>query len=339
MSPKDQTKQPTPIFISSTREDLIEYREAVKEVLHRLEMIVRGMEYFGSKPGNPKDECLRVVASCRLYIGIFAMRYGSVETETGKSMTQLELEEAVRLKLPILIYMLDEGKQPLLPKYVDTGHSAERLKALKEDLKRKFVVSFFTTPEDLAKRVSQDVPQLLNGIDVGAGLHDRGDQNGLRKVYSVALPRTMNVVGQCEGMLRDMAKTGGHDFDRETIQLADVERICRAVDPNGAAPLVVGGNPQDGWKYATWLGYLCYWRDRSRQFDQDIRVFSAFLEPEHIALLALVEQCSYFRQLDALRGMHVRSRDFSWIASSIWDYFKLTKDLERYVTKIKGMYS
>jgi hypothetical protein len=161
-----QPKQHIPVFVGSTYEDLTEYRNAVRDALHRLETIVRGMEYFGSKPGSPKDECIKAVASCRLYIGIFAMRYGSVDEETGKSMTHLEFEEACRLKLPSLIYLLDEEKQPVLAKFVDTGDKAERLSALKAELKKRFVVSFFTSPEDLAKRVTQDLPPLLKDIGV-----------------------------------------------------------------------------------------------------------------------------------------------------------------------------
>ena len=166
MSSTGQPKQHIPVFVGSTYEDLTEYRNAVREALHRLETIVRGMEYFGSKPGSPKDECLKAVASCRLYIGIFAMRYGSIDEETGKSMTHLEFEEACRLKLPSLIYIIDEEKQPVLPKFVETGPNAERLQALKAELKKKYVVSFFTTPDDLAKRVTQDLPPLLKDIGV-----------------------------------------------------------------------------------------------------------------------------------------------------------------------------
>ncbi|MGJ0492785.1 DUF4062 domain-containing protein [Methylobacter sp.] len=161
-----QPKQNVPIFVSSTYEDLIEYRSAAKETLHRLETIVRGMEYFGSKPGSPKEECLKAVRSCHVYIGIFAMRYGSVDEESGKSMTHLEYEEATKLGLPSLIYLIDEQTQPVLPKFVETGDKAESLKALKEELMKKYMVSFFTTPEDLAKKITQDLPPILQGIGV-----------------------------------------------------------------------------------------------------------------------------------------------------------------------------
>ena len=85
---------PFPVFVGSTFQDLQSYRTAVRQALHELEAVVRGMEYFGSLPDTPKEECLRIVRSCRAYVGIFAMRYGSIDEATGKSLTHLEYEEA-----------------------------------------------------------------------------------------------------------------------------------------------------------------------------------------------------------------------------------------------------
>lgn len=150
-----------PIFVGSTSVDLAAHREAVLYALQRLETIARGMEHFGSLPGTPKDECLRCVRDCRVYIGIFAMRYGSIDPETGKSITQVEYEEAQRFHLQSLMYLIDEERQPVLPKHIDFGESAEKLTALKSLVKQHHVVSLFTTPEDLAMRVTQDVARLI----------------------------------------------------------------------------------------------------------------------------------------------------------------------------------
>ncbi len=166
MSNLGQPKQYVPVFVGSTYEDLKEYRNAVREALHRLEAIVRGMEYFGSKPRSLLEECLKAVRSCRVYVGIFAMRYGSLDEESGKSMTHLEYEEAARLGLSVLIYLIDEQSQPILPGFVETGEGAKKLLDLKTELKNKYTVSFFTPPEDLAKRIVQDLPPVLEGIGV-----------------------------------------------------------------------------------------------------------------------------------------------------------------------------
>jgi hypothetical protein len=81
-------------------------------------------------------------------------------------MTHVEYDEAQRLSLPTLVYIIDEERQPVLPIFVDTGEKAQLLRELKEELKKKYQVSFFTTPEDLSKRIAQDLLSVLEGIGV-----------------------------------------------------------------------------------------------------------------------------------------------------------------------------
>jgi hypothetical protein len=173
---------PFRVFVGSTFEDLQLYRSAVLEALHKLEVAIVGMEYFGSQPQAPAEACVTAVAKRQAYIGIFAMRYGSIDPAHGLSITQLEYDEAQRLNMPSLIYLLDEEHQPILQKYVDTGRSAEMLKNLKQRLKKQHVVSFFTTPDDLAKRIVLDVPSLA--AQVGAEVR----QSELAKILT-AIPR------------------------------------------------------------------------------------------------------------------------------------------------------
>jgi len=159
-----ETKQYIPIFVGSTFVDLQPYRRAVRDSLSQLETIVRGMEYFGSKPGSPVEECLEVVRSCKVYIGVFGMRYGTIPDGYERSMTHLEYDEAQKLNLPSLIYIIDEENQPVLPKHVETGDGARKLRELKDILTKRHVVSFFTIPEDLAAKILHDVPEALKRI-------------------------------------------------------------------------------------------------------------------------------------------------------------------------------
>jgi len=138
------------------------------------------MEFFGALPGTPKEECLRLVRSANAYIGIFAMRYGFVDPKSGKSLTQLGYEEAQIIRLPSLIYVIDEEAHPVLPKHVDTGPSAEMLRSLKALLMKSHVVNFFSSPEDLAAKVTQDVVRLTSAI---------AKKNRQRK-FSPKLPQT-----------------------------------------------------------------------------------------------------------------------------------------------------
>jgi len=65
-----QIKQHIPIFVSSTYEDLIPYREEAQRILMQLEQIIKGMEFFGSDTRSSIEVCLSKVRECKLYIGI-----------------------------------------------------------------------------------------------------------------------------------------------------------------------------------------------------------------------------------------------------------------------------
>jgi hypothetical protein len=174
------TRPNVAVFVSSTFTDLQVYRRKIQDALTQLETVVRGMEQFGSKPGSPVEECLKVVQSCRLYVGVFGMRYGSVPEGHDKSMTNIEYDEAQRLGLPSLIYLLNEN-HPIPAKDVEIGPNAEKLEALKEQLKKRHVVSFFTTPEDLQARIMYDVPTQLAGmgVEVTGGLANAEEASDL----------------------------------------------------------------------------------------------------------------------------------------------------------------
>lgn len=155
---------PSALFVSSTFADLERHRVLVREAISRLEHQSIAMELFGALPETPMEECLRLVRSANFYVGIFGMRYGTVDPSSGKSLTQLEYEEAMALRLPCLIYVIDENSHLVLPKHVETGALAERLVQLKTSLKKSHVVQFFSSPEDLASKVTQDIVRLMGAM-------------------------------------------------------------------------------------------------------------------------------------------------------------------------------
>ena len=152
-----------PIFVSSTYEDLVPYRDEVERCIIRMNQTIRGMEFFGSNPESPLEVCLKTVRESKIYVGIIGMRYGSILDESGKSFTELEYEEAVKNSIPSLIYILDEN-HPIAPKFMDTGEKARRLEDFKTRLRRTHVVSTYTTPADLGKKVVQDLTEELKKL-------------------------------------------------------------------------------------------------------------------------------------------------------------------------------
>jgi hypothetical protein len=149
------------VFLSSTFIDLEEHRRLARDAITRLEIGSRSMEFFGALPESPKEECLRLVRSCDIYVGIFGVRYGSIDAETGKSLTQLEYEEARALNLPTLVYLMDEDRHPVLPRHVETGESAVSLAALKDSLRKAHTVGTFSSPHDLVAKITQDLVRTM----------------------------------------------------------------------------------------------------------------------------------------------------------------------------------
>lgn len=161
-----RNNQSTPwrIFVSSTKEDLVPYREAVENALTSMEHVPLGMEFFVSSPDSPIDVCLSTVRRSQLYIVIVGMRYGSIEEGSGKSFTELEYDEAVKNKIPILAFIIDEEHCAILPKYVDVGEKAEKLKDFKAKLNSSYLVSRFESVDNLKQLVEKSVRQTIDKI-------------------------------------------------------------------------------------------------------------------------------------------------------------------------------
>lgn len=224
-----ETKQRFPVFVSSTYEDLIPYRECAQRVLIRLEQTIKGMEFFGSNPNRPIDVCLKSVRECKIYVGIIGMRYGSIDSEKGKSFTQLEYEEAVKNNIPTLIYIISDDC-PVLSKYVDTDKRAEKLAAFKSQLKEKHTVSFFKSPEDFSTKFTQDIVRLLDSM--GRINEDQEIKKDIQKefdeIFKKFIFRPAKYQSQ-EGIL--------------TFKVSDYPKSCLSLKPNVVTAL--GMTPGD----------------------------------------------------------------------------------------------
>jgi len=149
------------IFLSSTFIDLKELR---KDVANRLRDVFGAdlliMETFGSDEAPPEISSVRRVRESDVFVGIYARRYGTVDCTTGKSITELELEEAERSLSAgnltgILLYRLADDA-PWPARFCETGTAAARLSALREHA-RQHTCTPFRDAADLPFLVIRDV--------------------------------------------------------------------------------------------------------------------------------------------------------------------------------------
>ena len=93
------------VFLSSTYADLQPHRAKVEEALARIQTGFRSMKFFGSKEGDPLEQCLSKVRDCNYYVCFVGHRYGTLHASLAKSYTELEYEEAKKLGISRRVYM------------------------------------------------------------------------------------------------------------------------------------------------------------------------------------------------------------------------------------------
>ena len=153
-------------YVSSTFEDLKEYRKAVYDQLRMLRIDAVAMEDYVASGQRPLRDCIQDIADCQVYIGLFAWRYGFVPREDNPkqlSITELEYLSAREHGKDSLIFLLDENAAwppRLSDSHTGEGDAGRRMRRFRNDLTERHSVMFFSSPDDLAKRVSASVSKV-----------------------------------------------------------------------------------------------------------------------------------------------------------------------------------
>ena len=101
------------VFVSSTSQDLREYRAVARNVILDLGWHPRMMEHFGASPSPTVDACLQEVEQCDVVLLLVSFRRGWVPRgdQAGNgtdSITALELARARQRRIPVLAMLTSE---------------------------------------------------------------------------------------------------------------------------------------------------------------------------------------------------------------------------------------
>lgn len=97
------------VFVSSTYTDLIEERQAAVEAILDAGHIPAGMELFKAGNESQLQVIYKWIDESDVYMLILGGRYGSIESKSGKSYTQLEYEYALSKNIPVFAVVLSES--------------------------------------------------------------------------------------------------------------------------------------------------------------------------------------------------------------------------------------
>lgn len=170
-------------FISSTFEDLKEYRKYTIEYLTNLTDKKSGsfaaMEYFVASEETSKEVCLAELEKSDIVIGIYGSRFGWVEEETGRSMTEIEFDRAVELGIPVLAFVTyhkqeDKQREFIHKKVFAQGKNCARFNSLQDyaDVLHDSLTTYFIDTEGYSYTSIWDDIKLMRQIideDIDAG--------------------------------------------------------------------------------------------------------------------------------------------------------------------------
>lgn len=207
--------------------DLLEARERILKLLSVVPADLVHMETFGSDETRSVDYSLEQVRSSDLFIGVYAERYGAVDPHTGKSITELEYREAIKMLAEgrlsgLLVYLLDPKAEWRVDRIDRDSQHIAALAALKDELKSRHTITYFKNTEELSLFVLKDV---LRKIGVGYGAAVR-----VRKVFAEPASRPAQPLGMEHYTERDARWFRGRE--------EAVASICELVEKNSEILLI-----------------------------------------------------------------------------------------------------
>lgn len=97
------------VYITSTYSDLKAYRVELFRALQRLDGVaVTGMEYFAANDIPALDRCIQEVHRSDAVVLIIGHRYGFIPEGHDQSITELEFNEAQKLRKPVLAFVMSD---------------------------------------------------------------------------------------------------------------------------------------------------------------------------------------------------------------------------------------
>jgi hypothetical protein len=236
-------------MISSTFTDLKEHRAAVRDALSRQGLKDIAMENDSAKPIGVLKSSLGMVADASAYICLISKRYGQTSNEV--SLTELEFNEAQRLKLPILVFIM--GKyHPVLEDDIEIDATKRRkLDAFCERAKQHCVYAEFQSLEEFKE----------NAIHAVADL--RRDLEGRQQSPKDPIPTPPTLYAEPRYI-------GSHEFVGRRSQLEDLNEWAKPADPHPVLLFdAIGGTGKSmlTWQWTTkhatqvrgdWAGIFWY---------------------------------------------------------------------------------
>lgn len=143
------------VFVSSTFTDLQEARHTVSHALLRSNCFPYGMELFPAADEEQFEFIKRVIKDSDFFIIISAGRYGSINTETKLSYTEMEYDYAVKIGKPIIRLLHRDPFLELKGRDIEASDQGrKKLRDFRQKLSNNRLVQFWSDFRELGQHVT-----------------------------------------------------------------------------------------------------------------------------------------------------------------------------------------
>ncbi|GGF82246.1 hypothetical protein GCM10010924_06960 [Rhizobium wenxiniae] len=157
------------VFVSSTFTDLQSERQAAVQAILKAGHIPAGMELFTASDKSQWEIIKRWIDESDVYMLILGGRYGSVDTATGVSYTEMEYDYAVEQKKPLFSVVINEAaleaKVKLVGSSVFEQSDPQALKKFREKV-LSTMSAFFSDDRDIKLAIHESLGELGHKADL-----------------------------------------------------------------------------------------------------------------------------------------------------------------------------
>ena len=188
------------VFISSTYLDLIEERKKVIDILlSTSKCIPIGMELFSAEDEDQFNVIKEAIDMCDFYVLLIGNRYGSVNTKTDLSYTEMEYDYAVSKNIPVLVFAIDEDT-PIKTELVEEKVSSAKLTLFRRKAMRNRLAVVWKDINMLGEKVAISIMKAIDKYNRPGWI--RGDAS-LSSEYIVFPEQKAHIHSSIEEVIRD----------------------------------------------------------------------------------------------------------------------------------------
>lgn len=158
------------VFVSSTYLDLKEERQAAVEAILTAGHIPAGMELFAAGDQSQMNVIKRWIDESDVFLLVLGGRYGSIESESGKSYIHLEYEYALSQQKPHFAVVIDEkhldAKIRKKGRTIVEMDNQANLRRFREQLTTTRLVKFWSDTRDIKLAILETMAEFTRRDDL-----------------------------------------------------------------------------------------------------------------------------------------------------------------------------